>query len=123
ARVALVGVAGDVLLPRRLIEHRLPFDPRREGRPAASAQAGSRDRLHDGRRLHGQCPGEPLVAAVLDIIRYARGVDDAHALEGETLLTLEPGDRLRGPEGQGVCAAVEKVRVEKAGDVAGRDGA
>src|SRR6266480_3922979 len=69
-------------------------------RPAASAQAGSRDRLHDGRRLHGQCPGEPLVAAVLDIIRYARGVDDAHALEGETLLTLEPGNRLRGPEGQ-----------------------
>src|SRR4029077_18076102 len=103
----------------RLIEHRLPLDARREGRPAAPAQTGSRDRLHDGRRLHGQCPGQPLVTAVRHIIRDARGVDETDALEGQTLLTLEPGDLLGGSEGQSVRATVEEVGVEKAADVAG----
>ncbi len=121
AGVAFVGVAGDVfLLPRRLIEHRLPLDAGRESRPATPAQARGRDGLHDRGRLHGQRPCESLIAAVRHIIRNARGFDDADALEGQTLLTLEPGDLARRSERQRMGAAVQKVRVEKAGDVGGR---
>ena len=124
AGVAFVGVAGNVfLLPRRLIEHRLPLDAGRESRPAPPAQARGRDGLHDRGRLHGQRPCESLVAAVRHIIRNARGLDDAYALEGQTLLTLEPGDFARRSERQRMGAAVEKVRVEEAGDVGGRHGA
>ena len=47
SRIAFVGIAGDVLLLRRLIEHRLPFDAGRKRGAAAAAQTGLRDRLDD----------------------------------------------------------------------------
>ncbi len=47
ARVAFVGIAGDVFLPGLLIEHRLPLDAGREGGAAAAAQPRIRHGLHD----------------------------------------------------------------------------
>ena len=47
AGIALVRVAGDVLLIGGLIEHSLPFDAGWKGRAAASAQPGIDHFLHD----------------------------------------------------------------------------
>ena len=45
--IAFIGVADDIFLRARGIENRLPFDPGREARTAATAQAGFRHLRHD----------------------------------------------------------------------------
>src|SRR5437667_233982 len=112
ARVALVGVAGDVLLARRLIEHGLPLDAGREGRSATTAQPRARDRLHDGRRRHRKRLRQSLVAAVLHIVRNQR----VEAL-GRDAAMKAPVDHDRG----GAGAVAETVdRLEREASVGGR---
>jgi len=56
---------------------------------------------------------------VLHIIRDARRIDDADALEGQTLLALQPGDGVSEPERQRVLAAIQEVGGKERGDVRG----
>jgi hypothetical protein len=52
ARIALVGIACDVLLRRYLLEDRPPLDAGGEGRAASSAESRVRDFLHHLLGLH-----------------------------------------------------------------------
>ena len=65
ARLALVGIADQVLLHRRRARHETPLDAHREGRSAAAAQARGLDGVDDllARRVLGQDPLPGLVAA------------------------------------------------------------
>ena len=65
AGLALVGVAGDVLRQRRVLEDELPLHAGRESGAAAAAQARGLDHVDDGARLHAERLAQPVVALVL----------------------------------------------------------
>ena len=114
ARVALVGVADDVLLPGRGVQAGLPLDAGGERRAAAAAQAGVGHGLHDLRRLQLQRVLQAAVAAVGAVVGQAARIDDADAGEGEPLLFRQIRN-LRGEAvAQRVRAAVQEIRVEQA---------
>ena len=73
ARLALVGIADDVLLARRITRHEAPLESRRKTGAAAAAQAGCLHRLDDGqaRRPLAQdlLPGLVAADAAIDLER------------------------------------------------------
>ncbi len=98
ARVALVGIAGDVLLAGRLAQHGLPLDAGREGRAAAAAQA--RFQHFVDRRVGPELERarEAQVAAGGAVGREVERIDAADACEGQALLRREPGMLLDRPD-------------------------
>jgi hypothetical protein len=83
ARIAFVGIAGNVFLRRWSGRHGLPFDPRRKCRPAATAQAGVQHLLDDGFGRHGRSGPEALPAAMGLVVLQAQRIDDAHARKSQ----------------------------------------
>ena len=77
ARVALVGVADEVLGLALGVEEELPLEAGREGRAAASPEAGVLHLLDHVHRLHLQRPRQAFVAAASDVVLDAVGVGDA----------------------------------------------
>ena len=82
AGLALVGVADDVLLHRRVARHERPLEARREAGAAAAAQARGLDHLDDllARRLLGEDLLPGLVAA--DLHGRSRAPTAARACSG-----------------------------------------
>ncbi len=122
AGVALIRIAGDEFLLRRLIQDRLPLDAGRECGAAPTAQAGIRDGLYDGFRAHGKSPAQTLVTVMDHVVRDADRIGDADARERQALLTCQPGDRRRGPERQGVRPPGQETGGEKSWNLRWRDG-
>ena len=105
AGVALVGIAADVFLVRRGVEHRLPLDAGGEARTAAAAEAELGDFGHDGGACEAQRLAQAFEAAMRHIIRNRDRVGDAAAGEGKAFLILQIGVVLDIAEVQGVAGA------------------
>ena len=132
-RVALVGVAADVLFLILGGSRKLPLQTRGEAAAAAAAETGVDQRLDDVRRLHlGQNLAERLITVYADILVDDLGVDDAAVAERNAVLLLIEG-RL-GQRGDGVMVAgllvvleagngtaLEQVLLDDLGDVFGLD--
>ncbi len=112
-RVALVGIAGHVLLRCRRIEHRLPLDASRERRTTAAAQTGVRNGLNDLRRLHLQRLPQAAVALVLHVVLNVGGFRQADPRERQTLLVLEIRYLLGQALMQAMLAALQELRIEQ----------
>ena len=102
ARVALVRIARDVFLAGGLIEHRLPLDAGGKRGAAAAPQSGIRHGAHDLARRHAERRRETGVAALRDVVVETRGIHDAEARAGQTLLAREPGMDREVAEPQGM---------------------
>src|SRR6185312_17022718 len=83
SRLALIGVADQVLLHRRVARHEAPLRTRREGGAAAAAQPRSLDRVDDrvARRLLPQDLLPYLVAADLAVGVERPRLLEVHRLE------------------------------------------
>ncbi len=68
ARVALVGVADQVLVVARRVAAELPLAPGGKARPAAAAQAGLLDLLDHLLRVHVQRPHKTAVATGRQVV-------------------------------------------------------
>ncbi len=91
ARVALVGVADEVLLVTLGAQRELPFLGGREAGAAASAETALLDHVADLGRSHLDDVGEGLVTAVRDVLVQVGRIDHAAALQDPALLGLEEG--------------------------------
>ena len=123
ARVALVGVADDVLLLARRVEHGAPLDARWKTCAAAAAEARVGDGCDDVGRGHRNRGLEANETAVGLVIGERDGVGNAAARKGEARLAGKERDLLGGAECECVRAAIEEVGIEQRGDVGDRDGA
>ena len=108
AGVALVRVADDVLLARRFVVHRLPFDGGGEGGAAPAAQAGGFDLVDDALTVQGERFLQALEAAQPGVVVQGQRVGDADARESQALLVLQVGDVLGKAQGQIVVLAAVK---------------
>ena len=79
AGITFVGIADNVFLRIRLIEHGLPFDATGKRRAATSAQARISDRLHDIGGCHAQRILDATPAAMGAIVVQGQRVGDAVA--------------------------------------------
>src|SRR5690606_38614323 len=102
ARIALVGVAHDVLLRGRGIGHRLPLDARREAGAAAAAQARGGHFLDDRRAADlprtaqaGPSAGR-LVVLEAGRAGLAGSGERQPLLPGDERVLLDAADRLFG---------------------------
>src|SRR3546814_5305390 len=107
AAVALVGVADDIFIGARSIEHRLPFDSGRKARTAAPTQAAGFDGVDDALRFCRARDVEADPASEGGIVGPAQWYDDAATGKGEALLC--------GAEGEG-CDIAEPVDRRRAGE-------
>ena len=89
ARVALIGIAHHIFLRRILRQHRLPLNPRRKRRTAATAQSRIQHRLHHRRRIHVQSPSQTHPAAMRLIIIQTQRIGQSDARKGQTLLPAQ----------------------------------
>ncbi|MNY07937.1 hypothetical protein D3C86_1407640 [compost metagenome] len=112
ARVALVGVADDVLLRRRAAGHGAPLDPGGKGRAAAPAQAGVEHLGDDRLGADFQRALETAVAVMGDIVGQRQWIGDPGAGKGQALLALEVVDFIGQAEAERMRAAVEKAGIE-----------
>ena len=120
--ITLVGIAGDVLLRRALLEDRLPLDAGWKRRTTAPAQAGVADGLNDRFEAQRQRSPQPLVAAVDHIVGHTRRINHTDAGESEALLARQPRDGIRRPESQRVLATVQEIRRVQTRHVGGHHG-
>ncbi len=84
ARLALVGVAADVLRQRRVLEDELPLEAGRKARPAAAAQSRRLDEIDDLGRLHAERLAQAVVRLVLqrELERVAVRLADVFGEDG-----------------------------------------
>ena len=121
ARVALVGVAGDVALPRRLVEHGLPLDAGRKRGAAAPAQAGLEHFLDGGGGPDLERAPQPAVTAGCVIGIEVERVDVPDAREGQALLRREPRMLPDRAEPQGMRRALQQSLLQQFRDIARGD--
>ena len=119
ARVALVGIADDVLLHCLRARHRLPLDTRRKRCTAAPAQARIDQRLHDGFGGHGDGVAQAVKTTIGLVVGQRARIGHAHARKGQALLARQVGNGAGRPMAQRVCAARDQARVEQSRHIAG----
>ena len=117
ARIALVGVADDVLLRGLRIHAGFPLDAGRKGCAAAAAQPRVGHRLNHLGTAHAERIFQTAIAAVRTVVVEAARIDDADAGKGQALLAFQIADLFGRPQAQGVMAGVQKIRVEQPGDI------
>src|SRR6185369_4835846 len=118
SRVALVRIARHVLLRRRRLERRLPFDAGGKSRSAATAQSRVGDGLHDLLWLHADGVAQTFVPTVLYVIFETGWLDDADAFERQPLLACEIRNIFHTTKLQCVGAVVEEVGRKERGNIA-----
>ena len=133
ARVALVGVAADILLLILGCSRELPLQTRGEAAAASAAKTGVDQRLDDVCGLHlGQNLAERLIAVHANVLVDDFGVDHAAVAERNAMLLLI--ERRLGQRSDGVMVAgllvvlkashrttLEQMLLDDLGDVFGLD--
>jgi GNAT superfamily N-acetyltransferase len=124
ARIALVGVADDVLEVARRLRGEVPLEPCREARAAAAAKAGSLELVDDVGGLHlEERPLEPAVAVAGDVLVDVLGVDHAAVAQDHAELLLVELDvlDLHRFRGLGVLLIQEALDLAALHDLLGDD--
>ena len=121
ARIAFVGIAGNVFLRTRSRtfrrSNRLPFDADGESRTTAPTQARVQHLLHHGLGRHCGRSFETLPATVGFIVLEAEWINHAHTGKGQTLLLGQIGNLLGQSVAQRMRLCLQHASIEQAGQV------
>ena len=119
ARVALVGVADDVLAVCRGVGCRLPLYACRKSCAAAATQPGGRHFLDCAGRPQVARTRQPAIAAMGAVVVEREWIDDAAPGEGDPRLALQEGDLLGPADAQGVSGALHQSGFEQGRHIGG----
>ncbi len=121
AGIAFVGVAHDVFLSAVRVEHRIPFDARRECGAATSAKSRHLYLLDDVRRRQIQRAIQTPEALMLQVVVEVDRISDADARERQPFLGPKYRTARVGPTRRAWGSPLQEIGIEQDQDVGRHD--